>query len=240
MTALGFAVPAAEALTVSPGELRRLAATAEGPLWLVAADVEESRALPLTAAALGVAVPRLRVGVGLVAYDDVVRVTEDLCVLDNLLDGRLDVAVAPGRGRAGLARVETLARLLGGEAVDLGPERGRVRVYPRSARAAPAPAVLLSPGATPADAGPVLRSGLPVMLPHRLAASLPIAWRAGRAAAIIETLHSSAELDEPVPRGVTARVLVMSLRVGPSPPALGSTGRGAYTRPPPPKEEPPR
>jgi hypothetical protein len=87
-----------------------------------------------------------------------------------------------------------------------------VRVFPPSAQRPLTPAVSLPEGASIHDAQHVLRAGFGAVLPHRLAAALPSAWSAGLQAPLIETVASAAELHEPVPTGVTARLLLASLR----------------------------
>ncbi len=223
MRLLGIAIPAGEVLAAGPGESRGLAARAAerglDSLWVLAADREGSMALPLTAAAMGSALPGLRLGIGLIAYDDPVRMAEDLSVLDNVLGGRLAVAFARRRqpggspARAELARLKILCDLLRGEPVDLGADRGRVQVFPRAVQRPLAPAVYLTEDdSLHDDVYPVLRAGFAVVLPHRLALALPATWRSGRQVQVTETVASPAELDEPVPPGVSARLLLASLR----------------------------
>jgi hypothetical protein len=214
MTA-GIAIPAGDALAVSREETQAFAARAlergDLSLWLVAESREQSMALPLTAAALGVGLDGCRLGIALLLHDDLARMTEDLCVLDNVLGGRLEVAVALGRDAGGspVARLGTLRRLLAGEPVDLGAGRRGVRVTPPSAQRPLEPAAFFAADASLHDLQRALAAGFPVVIPHRLALALPATWR-GRAR-VTETV-TRAELDEPLPPGVSARLLLASLR----------------------------
>ncbi len=140
---MGLAYPAREALVRPLVELASAASRAGSrgfaSVWLLGGSAEESASLPVLAAALGTAVPDLRVGVRLTAYDDPVRMAEDLCVLDNALWGRLDVALVHGERPGGsewggLSRVRAVRDLAGGRPVELG-----AGVRPRPVRVSPPP-----------------------------------------------------------------------------------------------------
>lgn len=213
MTA-GIAIPAREVLAASLEGSRAFAAQAleRGfrSFWLIAESREQSMALPLTAAALGAAVDELRVGIVLLAHDDPVRLAEDLCVLDNVLGGRLEVALAPGREAAGrpLARLEVLRDLLAGELVDVGAGRRGVQVTPPSAQRPLEPSAFFGADASLFDLQRALAARFGVVIPRRLALSLPTTWR-GRAR-VTETV-AAPQLDEPISPGVSARLVLASL-----------------------------
>jgi len=210
----GIAIPAREVLAASLEESRAFAARVVEQrlrsLWLVAESPEQSMALPLTAAALGAAFDELRVGVVLLAHDDPVRTAEDLCVLDNVLGGRLEVALAPSRDAPGspLARLETLRDLLAGELVDVAAGRRGVRVTPPSAQRPLEPSAFFGADASLFDLQRALAARFGVVIPRRLALSLPTMWH-GRAR-VTETVAAS-QLEEPIPPGVSARLVLASL-----------------------------
>jgi hypothetical protein len=169
---VGLALDAREVLARPLGEVIPIVTRAVGLgfvlVWLLAETVEELIALPLGPAALGTAVPTVRVGARLLPYDTAATMAEDLAVLDNILAGRLDVAVLV-EDRAGggvwgqLMRARSLRDVVNGQSIDLGASGlfAAVRVSPPRG-SAPAVAVWIAGSSL----GPVIEAlgaGLPVV-----------------------------------------------------------------------------
>jgi hypothetical protein len=86
MKPVAIAYRAREVLAPEPTVEAVERATALGfwSLWILADDAEQASALPLTVAAIGSRVPRVRLGVRLIPYARAARIAEDVSVLDNL------------------------------------------------------------------------------------------------------------------------------------------------------------
>jgi hypothetical protein len=220
MRPVGLALTAREVQARPLDEVISTVARAEGlgfaSVWLLADTVEESIALPLVAAAVGTAVPKMRVGVRLLPYDAAIRMVEDLAVLDNILAGRLDVAMLVGDRAGGgiwgqLTRARSLRDVVNGQPIDLGASGPAAAV-----RVSPPPKQRLLPVAVwigGSSLGPVmeaLAAGLPVVVDHDLAADLPKGG-VGMTASVTEVLGPEADPSTPMAPHASARLTLTSL-----------------------------
>jgi hypothetical protein len=220
MKPVAIAYRAREVLALPPEStveaVERATALGFWSLWILADDAEQASALPLTVAAIGSRVPRVRLGVRLIPYARAARIAEDVSVLDNLLGGRVIVALKAegslrGGGWTGLGQLRALRDVLNGSPLDLRPHgiRDALAVSPRSPQFILQTWLWFDAEAQASDALPAVRAGIPVIVERALLTRTGKHWALGTTAPLVEVVESGSAVMEPIADSARARIVLM-------------------------------